>query len=85
MIIESLENKLHTFCVKSIASNLNEFKKIIDVKNKHKDLISARLNNQWNEASLKMQELLNDKNEFGDLKMGNCIMWGDKILKVTNL
>ena len=38
LIIESLENKLHTFCVKSIASNLNEFKKIIDVKNKHKDL-----------------------------------------------
>ena len=82
LIIESLENKLHTFCVKSIASNLNEFKKIIDVKNKHKDLkLVQGLNNQWNEASLKMQELLNDKNEFGDLKMGNCIMWGRQNLK----
>ena len=28
-----------------------------------------------------MQELLNDKNEFGDLKMGNCIMWGRQNLK----
>ena len=82
LIIESLENKLHTFCVKSIASNIDEFKKIIDVKNKNKELkLVQGLNNQWNEASLKMQELLNDTNEFGKLKIGNCIMWGRQNLK----
>ena len=82
LIIESLENKLHTFCVKSIASNIKEFKKIIDIKNKNKELkLVQGLNNQWNEASLKMQELLNDTKEFGKLKIGNCIMWGRQNLR----
>jgi len=82
LIIESLENNLNTFCVKSIACDLNEFKRIIEVKKKHKKIkLIQGMNNQWNEASLKMQELLKDKDQFGDLKIGNCTMWGRQNLK----
>ena len=82
LIIESLENKLHTFCVKSIACEMTDFKKIIEVKKKYKKLkLVQGLNNQWNEASLKMQELLKDKENFGELMIGNCTVWGRQNLK----
>ena len=82
LIIESLENNLHTFCVKSIACEMKDFKKIIEVKKKYKKLkLVQGLNNQWNEASIKMQELLNDKKNFGELMIGNCTMWGRQNLK----
>ena len=82
LIIESLENNLHTFCVKSMICKLSELNKIVNVKKKYKKLkLVQGMNNQWNEASLKMQEILNDKDEFGILKMGSCIMWGRQNLK----
>ena len=34
LIIESLENNLHTFCVKSIACEMSDFKKIMKIKKK---------------------------------------------------
>ena len=82
LIIESLENNLHTFCVKSIACEMSDFKKIMKIKKKYKKLkLVQGLNNQWNEASIKMQELLNDKENFGELMIGNCTMWGRQNLK----
>ena len=82
LIIESLENNLHTICVKSIACNLDEFKKIIDEKNKNKNLLLVQgLNNQWSDASLKMAETLNDKDKFGEFLVGYCVCWGRQDLK----
>ena len=54
-------------------------------KKKYKKLkLVQGLNNQWNEASIKMQELLNDKENFGELMIGNCTMWADRISKVKS-
>ena len=82
LIIESLENQLHTFCVKSIACNIEEFKKILAAKKRNKKfLLINGLNNRWSDASLKMQDLLNDKEKFGDFLIGYCICWGRQSLK----
>lgn len=82
LIIESLNNQLHTLCVKSIACNIAEFKKILEAKKKNKNyLLVNGLNNRWSEASLKMQGLLNDKDKFGDFLLGYCICWGRQNLK----
>lgn len=81
LIIESLENNLHTFCVKSIACDSDQFKKILKTK-KNKDLILVQgLNNKYSKASFEMKKILNDKSKFGELIMGNCITWGRQNLK----
>ena len=33
-------------------------------------------NNQWNEAALKMKELMDEKNGIGKMIGGQCICWG---------
>lgn len=76
LIIKSLEYELDVLCVKSIACNIEDFKRILDLKKKKNKILVQGLNNQWNECSLKMQELLKDKNNFGELLAGNCLMWG---------
>ena len=77
LVIESLSLELNTFCVKAIACDLEEFKKILKQKEKKKDLVLVQgLNNQWNEASLQMQNLIKDKSFFGEFQQGHCIMWG---------
>ncbi len=82
LIIESLDNQLHTLCVKSIACNIEEFKKILAAKKRNKNfLLINGLNNRWSDASLKMQDLLNDKDKFGDFLLGYCICWGRQNLK----
>ena len=81
LIIESLENNLHTFCVKSIACDSDQFKKILKTK-KNNDLILVQgLNNKYSKASSEMKKILNDKSKFGELIMGNCITWGRQNLK----
>ena len=82
LIIESLSNDLHTFCVKSIACNVDEFNQIINQKKLNKKLTLVQgLNNQWSEASEKMSEFLNDNDKFGEFLMGYCICWGRQNLK----
>ena len=81
LIIESLKNNLHTYCVKSIACNSNEFKKILETK-KNKELILIQgLNNKYSKASSEMKKIINDKSKFGEFIMGSCITWGRQNLK----
>ena len=42
LIIESLNNQLHTLCVKSIACNIAEFKKILEAKKKKQRLFIGK-------------------------------------------
>lgn len=86
LVIESLNNNLHTLCVKSIACNLKEFKKILEAKKKNMNLLLIQgLNNQWSNASKGMQKLLNDKSKFGDFVTGYGICWGRQNLKMEKL
>ena len=81
---QSLLAGYHTYCVKPLANNSDEMKRVLSAHKKNQNLILIQgLNNQWNEASLKMQEILNDKNLFGDFLMGNCLVWGRQNLKST--
>ncbi len=85
LVCESLENNLHTFCVKPIALNHKEFKKILKIKNQRKNLILVQgQNNQWNDASIEMNKILNDKKIFGSFKLGYCITWGRQVLQNQN-
>tara|TARA_Y100000389_G_C17364112_1_gene465291 strand:- start:47 stop:1132 length:1086 start_codon:yes stop_codon:yes gene_type:complete len=77
LCIESLRSNLHTYCVKSVALNKIQFKKIMNEKNKRRNLVFFQgYNNQWNEASLKMQEWINSKDGIGQMIGGKCICWG---------
>tara|TARA_Y100000591_G_C21836525_1_gene702878 strand:- start:997 stop:2058 length:1062 start_codon:yes stop_codon:yes gene_type:complete len=77
LIIESLENNLHTFCVKPIACDIEEFKKIIKVKILKPNLLLVQgQNNQWNEAFFKMKAIIKDEILFGEFLNGHCLMWG---------
>ena len=59
LVIESLQNNLHTFCVKPIALDIEEFKKIIKIKISKPNLLLVQgQNNQWNEASIKMKSII---------------------------
>ncbi len=81
--IESLENGLHTYCVKSISLNQSEFKKFIKTRNKFKNLVFLQgYNNQWNQAALKMIEIA--KTSLGELLGGECLCWGRQSLKREN-
>lgn len=78
--IESLENNLHTYCVKSVSLNVKQFKNFYKIKKKFNNLIFFQgYNNQWNQASLKMKDLI--QNDLGNLLGGNCICWGRQNLK----
>ena len=77
LVIESLENNLNTYCVKPIAINQKELKKILQTYKRKKNLILLQgFNNQWNEAALKMKDLMNEKNGIGKMIGGQCICWG---------
>lgn len=79
---KSLKAGYHTFCVKPLANSYEEVKKVFNAHKKNLKLILIQgLNNQWNEASLKMQEILKDRNLFGEFLMGNCLVWGRQNLK----
>ena len=82
LIIESLNLGMHTYCVKSIACNEDEFKEIINVHIKNPNLILLQgFNNQWNEAAQRMRDLLRDDNGIGKMLGGECICWGRQNLK----
>jgi len=77
LVIESLEHGMHTFCVKTIACNQEEFKEIMKVHDLNPKLMLVQgLNNQWNEAATKMRELLKSDNGIGKMLGGECICWG---------
>ena len=85
LIIESLQNNLHTLCVKSLTFSGNEFKKIMKIKNKKKNILLVQgLNNQWNDASLEMQKIVKDQKIFGKFIMGYCRVWGRQNLNSKN-
>ena len=82
LVIESLKLGLHTFCVKSIASNQKEFKNIIKTSNARPELMLVQgFNNQWNEAALKMREWIQKENGIGKMLGGECICWGRQNMK----
>lgn len=81
LIIESLKNDLHTFCIKAIACNIEEFKNILKIKNKKKLILVQGLNNKFSKASFEMKKILSDKSKFGEFVIGSCITWGRQNLK----
>ena len=82
LIVESLNLGMHTYCVKSIACNENEFQEIISAHKKNPDLILLQgLNNQWNEAAKKMRDLLQNEDGIGKMLGGECVCWGRQNLK----
>lgn len=82
LIIESLEMGMHTFCVKTIACNQHDFKRVINVYKKHSELMLVQgLNNQWNEAASKMREWIQDEGGIGTMLGGECICWGRQNMK----
>ncbi|SVB72768.1 uncharacterized protein METZ01_LOCUS225622 [marine metagenome] len=84
LIMESLSLGMHTFCVKTIACNQEEFSSIIAVKQSNEELMLVQgLNNQWNEASAKMQEWLRGESGIGRMLGGECLCWGRQNLKAT--
>ena len=77
LVIESLENNLNTYCVKPIAVNQKELKKILKTYKRKKNLMLLQgFNNQWNDAALKMKDLMNKENGIGKMIGGQCICWG---------
>ena len=82
LVIESLNLGMHTYCVKPIAVNQEEFLKVINTHNSKKDLMLLNgFNNQWNEAATKMREWMQSENGIGDMLGGECICWGRQNLK----
>ena len=82
IVIESLDSGMHTFCVKVIACNQKEFKDIMKAHRRNPDLMLVQgLNNQWNEAAVKMREWLQGDNGIGEMLGGECIAWGRQNLK----
>ncbi len=79
--IEALECGLHVYCVKSISLNSNEFKKFYKIKKKYKNLVFLQgYNNQWNEAALKMREMV--KKNIGNILSGECHSWGRQSMPI---
>ena len=82
LVIESLELGMHTFCVKAIACDQEEFKDIMKVHHRNPELMLVQgLNNQWNEAAAKMREWLQSENGIGEMLGGECICWGRQNMK----
>ena len=82
LVIESLELGMHTFCVKVIACNQEEFKDVMMVHYRNPELMLVQgFNNQWNEAATKMREWLQSDNGIGEMLGGVCICWGRQNMK----
>ena len=74
LVIESLDLGMHTFCVKVIACNQQEFKDIMNVHHQNPELMLVQgYNNQWNEAAVKMRDWLKSENGIGEMLGGECI------------
>ena len=82
LIVESLNLGMHTYCVKSIACNEDEFHQIISAHKQNPNLILIQgFNNQWNEAAERMRDLLQNENGIGKMLGGECVCWGRQNLK----
>ena len=85
LIIESLKLGMHTFCVKAVASNQKEFKSLMKEHNSNTNLMLVQgLNNQWNEAALKMREWMQSEKGIGKMLGGECVCWGRQKNKKTD-
>lgn len=74
LVCESLKLGMHTLCVKPIAINQEEFRRIIATHKKHPHLMLVQgQNKRWNPAASKMREWL--QNEIGELLGGECRFW----------
>ena len=84
LVSESLKNNLHTYCVKPVAINKKEFKKIYKLINQKKNLQFLQgYNNQWNEAAIHMYKSIHEQKAIGKILGGQCICWGRQNLKLT--
>ena len=84
LVSQSLKNNLHTYCVKPVAINKKEFKKIYLLINKKKNLQFLQgYNNQWNEAAIYMYKTIHEQKTIGKILGGQCICWGRQNLKLT--
>ena len=67
---------MHTFCVKAVASNQKEFKSLMKEHSSNPNLMLVQgLNNQWNEAALKMCEWMQSEKGIGKMLGGECVCW----------
>ena len=73
---------MHTYCVKSIACNEDEFHQIIAHKQNPNLILIQGFNNQWNEAAKRMRDLLQNDNGIGKMLGGECVCWGRQNLKM---
>jgi len=84
LVYQSLNNDLHTYCVKPVAINKKEFKKIYQLINKKKNLQFLQgYNNQWNEAAIHMYKTVREQKVIGKILGGQCICWGRQNLKLS--
>ena len=84
LIVESINLGMHTFCVKSIASNQKEFKSILKAHKANPNLMLVQgFNNQWNESAAKMREWIQSESGIGKMLGGECICWGRQNLIST--
>lgn len=84
LVMESLNLGLHTYCIKAMACNQEEFKEIMRVHRTNPNLMLIHgYNNQWNEAATKMREWLTSENGIGKMIGGECLCWGRQNLKTT--
>ncbi len=84
LVSQSLNNNLHTYCVKPIAINKKEFKKIYSLIKKRKNLQFLQgYNNQWNEAAIHMYKVIKEQKTIGKILGGQCICWGRQNLKLS--
>ena len=74
LVIQSLKNDMHTYCVKPVAINKKEFKNVYSVaKNKKNLQFLQGYNNQWNEAATHMHDIINKDKTIGKILGGQCI------------
>ena len=69
---------MHTYCVKSIACNEDEFHQIISAHKQNPNLTLIQGFNQWNEAAKRMRDLLQNDNGI----LCECVCWGRQNLKM---
>ncbi len=84
LVSQSFKNNLHTYCVKPVAINKKEFKKVYKLINQKKNLQFLQgYNNQWNEAAIHMYKTIHEQKAIGKILGGQCICWGRQNLKFS--
>jgi predicted dehydrogenase len=85
LVVESLELGMHTLCVKPMALDQSEFRRIAAAHRRRPELMLAQgQNNRWNPAAVKMREYLQGDNGIGEMLGGECRLWGRQDLRRAN-